>query len=206
MATAAAVNTPAERARQARILQAAAALLAAEGEQGLQMKQLAQKADVALATLYRYFPSKDHVLGAIALERWKRAQQKIETTRYRGETAGERAGDMMVGQFRRVQRDPEYAAALERVANAPDRSTGEYMEGIREIAHQLLRAAVEQDGAAASEEQLHLLPIVMSACGGAINHWLAGTLSADQTRAEIRTASRLLDLPTEIIRRYLWDD
>ena len=206
MAAAAAVNTPAERARQARILQAAATLLATEGEQGLQMKQLAQKAEVALATLYRYFPSKDHVLGAVALERWRRALQKIETTHYQGATPGERAGDMMIGQFRRVQRDPEYASALERVANAPDRSTGEYMEGIKQIAHQLARAAVEQDGNPLTEEQLHVLPIVMSACGGAINNWLAGTLSADQTRAQIRASSRLLDLPPKIIRQYLWID
>lgn len=28
----------------------------------LQMKDLAQRADVSLATLYRYFPAKDHVL------------------------------------------------------------------------------------------------------------------------------------------------
>jgi AcrR family transcriptional regulator len=206
MATAAVVNTPAERARQARILQAAATLLAAEGEQGLQMKQLAQKADVALATLYRYFPSKDHVLGAIALERWKVALQKIETTRYRGQTPGERAGDLMLGQFRRVQRDPEYAAALERVANAPDRSTGEYMDGIRQIASLLVRTAIEQDGTPITEEQQNMLSMVMSACGGAINAWLAGTLSADQTRSEIQAAARLFDLPPEIIRQYLWID
>lgn len=206
MATAAVVNTPAERARQARILQAAQALLASEGEQGLQMKQLAQKSEVALATLYRYFPSKDHVLGAIALERWKQALQKIETTRYRGDTAGERAADMMVGQFRRVQRDPEYAAALERVANAPDRSTGEYMDGIRQIAMQMLQAAVEQGATPISDEQRHVMPMMMSVCSGAINHWLAGTLSADQTRAQIRAAGRLFDLPAEIIRQYLWLD
>lgn len=206
MATAATVNTPAERARQARILQAAQTLLAAEGEQGLQMKQLAQKAEVALATLYRYFPSKDHVLGAIALERWKQALQKIETTRYRGDTPGERVADMMVGQFRRVQRDPEYAAALERVANAPDRSTGEYMDGIQRIATQMLQAAVEQDGTPMTDEQRQVLPMMMSTWGGAINHWLAGTLSADQTRAQIRAAGRLFDLPAEIIREYLWLD
>ena len=206
MTTAATVTTPAERARQARILQAAQVLLAAEGEQGLQMKQLAQKADVALATLYRYFPSKDHVLGAIALERWKRALQKIDSIRYSGETAGDRVGDMMVREFRRVQREPEMAAALERVANAPDRSTGEYMEGIRQIAMQLVQVAIEQDGPAISEEQRRVLPIAMSACNGAVSHWLAGTLSADQTRAQIRAAGRLFDLPPEIIRRYLWID
>jgi AcrR family transcriptional regulator len=181
-------------------------MLAQEGEQGLQMKQLAQRADVALATLYRYFPSKDHVLGAIALERWKRASQRIEALHFDGDTPGERAGEMMVQEFRRVQRDPEIAAALERVANAPDRSTSEYMEGIRSIALQFIQAAIEQGGASITAEQLQMLPIFMAASGGAINHWLAGVLSADQARAQIRASARLFDLPVDVVRVYLWVD
>ena len=36
------------------------------------MKELSQRADVSLATLYRYFPAKDHVLLAITLSRYER--------------------------------------------------------------------------------------------------------------------------------------
>src|SRR5882672_5123713 len=70
-------RTRAERDRRARVVHAAEAMLAQDGEHGLQMKQLAERAELALATLYRYFPSKDHVLGAIALERQRRALQRI---------------------------------------------------------------------------------------------------------------------------------
>jgi AcrR family transcriptional regulator len=206
MAASAPMTTPAERARQARILETAQTMLAQEGEQGLQMKQLAQRADVALATLYRYFPSKDHVLGAIALERWKRAAQRIDALNFDGETPGERAGEMMVREFHRVQREPEIAAALGRVANAPDRSTSEYMEGIRRIALRLVQAAIEQGGAAITPEQLQMLPIFMAASLGATNHWLAGVLSADQARAQIRASARLFDLPAAVVRDYLWVD
>jgi AcrR family transcriptional regulator len=206
MASKGLVTTPREQARQARILEAAQTMLAQEGEQGLQMKQLAQRADVALATLYRYFPSKDHVLGAIALERWKRASQRIEALDFDGDTPGERAGEMMVREFHRVQRDPEIAAALERVANTPDRSTSEYMDGIRRIALRLVQAAIERGGATITAEQLQMLPIFMAASGGAINHWLAGVISAAQARAQIRAAARLFDLPAAVVREYLWVD
>ena len=37
-------------------------MLSAGGEDALQMKELSQRADVSVATLYRYFPAKDHVL------------------------------------------------------------------------------------------------------------------------------------------------
>jgi AcrR family transcriptional regulator len=203
MAVAATLNTPAERERHARILQTAEAMLA-QGD--LQMKTLAHRADVALATLYRYFPSKDHVLGAIALERHRRALQRLDNTQFEGDTAGKRAGDMMVREFRSVQREPEMAAALGRITSRPDRSTSEYMEGIRQIMVETILAAVEQDGQTASDEQRRVLPIFMAATSGAINHWLSGLLSAAETRAQIRTAGRLFDLPAEIMREYLWID
>jgi AcrR family transcriptional regulator len=46
-------STPAQHGRRDRILESAAAILAAGGEDALQMKELAQRADVSLATLYR---------------------------------------------------------------------------------------------------------------------------------------------------------
>ena len=73
-------STPAQHGRHDRILEAATAMLAAGGEDALQMKELSQRADVSLATLYRYFPAKDHVLLAITLSRYERA-----LTRVRGE-------------------------------------------------------------------------------------------------------------------------
>jgi len=60
-------STPAQHGRRDRILETATVILNAGGEDALQMKELAQRADVSLATLYRYFPAKDHVLLAITL-------------------------------------------------------------------------------------------------------------------------------------------
>ena len=49
-----------------RILNAALALMARQGVQRLGMAQIADAAGVARGTLYRYFPSRDHVLAAAA--------------------------------------------------------------------------------------------------------------------------------------------
>jgi AcrR family transcriptional regulator len=203
MALAETPRTPAERERQERILRAAEGMLIQDGEHGLQMKELARRADVALATVYRYFPSKDHVLGAIALERHQRALQRIDGIEFEGDTAGKRVGDMMVREFRSVQREPEMAAALERITSRPDRSTSEYLEGIRDIMQQTIVAALEQRGGPMTAEQRQVLPIFMAAASGAVNHWLSGILSADQARAQIRAGARLFDLPPEIVREYL---
>jgi AcrR family transcriptional regulator len=196
-------RTRAERDRYSRIIHAAEAMLAQDGEHGLQMKQLAERADIALGTLYRYFPSKDHVLGAIALERQRRALARIDSIPLMGDTAGARAGDLMVRQFRAVQREPELATALQRVSSAPDRATSEYVDEISQLMEELVLAAIAQRGAPATEEQRSLLPIVLAASVGAFNRWLSGVLSAEDARAQIRVAARLLDLPGEIVRTHV---
>ncbi len=47
------------------IVQAGRELLAAEGERSLTTNRIAERAGVSIGSLYRYFPNKDAVLGAI---------------------------------------------------------------------------------------------------------------------------------------------
>src|SRR3954449_13030762 len=56
-------ETPAAQvARRERILDAAVELASEGGWDAVQMREVADRADVALGTLYRYFPSKVHLL------------------------------------------------------------------------------------------------------------------------------------------------
>src|SRR3954452_5729150 len=55
-------ETPSQRARRERILTAALDLATEGGFDAVQMREVADRADVALGTLYRYFPSKVHLL------------------------------------------------------------------------------------------------------------------------------------------------
>lgn len=187
------------------ILQIADAIFAQDGEQRLQMKDLARRASVSLATLYQQFPSKDHLLGAIALERQRRVAAQLRRTPPEGRTAGERAGEIMMQELRTVQNHPEMAAALQRVANVPDRSTSEYISGIRAAMEEMVLAAIADGGAPATREQLEVLPIFLSACAGAMNGWLSGILSVEQARGQIRVAQRLFDLPPETVAEHLLD-
>ena len=191
------------RDRQARILQIAESIFSQEGEQGLQMKDLASKAGTSLATLYGHFPSKDHVLGAIAFARQHRVASRFDPTTLVGATAGERAGEIMRAEFRTVQRHPEMAVALQRVSNAPDRSTSEYVAGVRSALMQMVLAAIASTGTPATPEQHQILPIFLSTCSGAMNGWLSGILSVDEAHAQIVMAERLIDLPGDVARRYV---
>ncbi len=61
-------TTEAQRERRRRIVLAAIALLDARTYDEIQMRDVAEQADVALGTLYRYFPSKEQLFAHVLLE------------------------------------------------------------------------------------------------------------------------------------------
>ena len=74
------LGSAAQRERRARILDAAVALAAKGGFEQMQMRAVAERADVALGTLYRYFPSKIHLLVSGLAREFERASP--ETSRW----------------------------------------------------------------------------------------------------------------------------
>lgn len=55
-------RTPSQKERRARIIAATLELLDESGPQALQMREVTSRSGVALATVYRYFPSKDYLV------------------------------------------------------------------------------------------------------------------------------------------------
>jgi TetR/AcrR family transcriptional regulator, cholesterol catabolism regulator len=69
--------TSGQLARRARIIEAVIDLIAAVGADAVQMRDVAARSGVALATVYRYFSSKEQLLAA-ALQDWqKRLTRRI---------------------------------------------------------------------------------------------------------------------------------
>ena len=63
--------TSGQLARRAKIIEAVVDLIGDVGADAVQMRDVAQRSGVALATVYRYFSSKEHLLAA-ALEDWQK--------------------------------------------------------------------------------------------------------------------------------------
>src|ERR1700693_3819680 len=66
----------AQRERRKRILDATLALASKGGYEAVQMRTVAERADVALGTLYRYFPSKIHLLVSALGREFERIDAK----------------------------------------------------------------------------------------------------------------------------------
>jgi len=173
-------------------------MLAAGGEDALQMKDLSQRAGVSLATLYRYFPAKDHVLLAILLSRYSTALARVTAEIPPGGTARERVTRHLLRELRAEQREPRLTAALSRVISETSRSYSETIERVEHLHLQMLEH-VAGAGLPVSAEQRELLPVVQAIFGTATRRWLAGVASPARARFEIRVGCRLLDLPDDVV-------
>src|ERR1700709_1848598 len=83
-------GSSAQRERRKRILDATLALASKGGYEAVQMRSVAERADVALGTLYRYFPSKIHLLVSALARELERTQERTERIPMPGDTPFDR--------------------------------------------------------------------------------------------------------------------
>jgi AcrR family transcriptional regulator len=187
-------STPAQHDRYQRMLQVATSMLAGGGEDALQMKDLAERAVVSLATLYRYFPSKDHLLLAISRARYENALRRVRNEAPRGASAQERITRHFLREFRAEQRDQRLTAALTRVLTDTRPEYAPLIGQVQEI-HRAIIEYVAAAGGPVSDELSRRLRIADDVFGAATRRWLAGVSSAAEARFEIRVGCYLLADP-----------
>src|SRR6266568_3909150 len=79
-------SSAAQRERRQRILDATLALASRGGYDAVQMRAVADRAGVALGTLYRYFPPKIHLLVSGLAREFERNQEKLDRIAIPGDT------------------------------------------------------------------------------------------------------------------------
>lgn len=137
-----------QRARRDRIVETAVELLGTDDYEKIHMRLVADRAGVALGTLYRYFPSKER-LFATALNRWAETfQQSYERTIRSSESEPaqrvRRTMHVALKAFERnprffgllmalqVSDDPEVAALYERYTGTTSNVVRDALDGIDE--------------------------------------------------------------------------
>src|SRR5438309_4036969 len=108
------LGSSAQRDRRKRILDATLALASKGGYEAVQMRTVAERADVALGTLYRYFPSKIHLLVSALARELERVQDRTERATIPGDTPFDRLMFVLSRITRGLQRDPQLTEAMTR--------------------------------------------------------------------------------------------
>ncbi|SHN75797.1 TetR/AcrR family transcriptional regulator [Cryptosporangium aurantiacum] len=99
---------PWQLARRERIIDAALAVLRQQEYERIQIRDVAEAADVARATLYRYFASKDH-LYACVLQKWSALDRPDPALRQA--TAEDRVRTWIHRLIRAFEREPSFFRA-----------------------------------------------------------------------------------------------
>jgi TetR/AcrR family transcriptional regulator, cholesterol catabolism regulator len=195
-------ETPVQQARYDRVIAAATEVLSAGGQEAVQMKDLAQRAGVSLATLYRYFPAKDYVLLAVALSRYQAAWRRVSAEAPRGDTVRERVLAHLMREFRAEQRNQRLTAALAAAMTGGGRSYSSIIEAAEHTHARIVRHVAAGSGPL-SEQQEKLLTVVLDIKGAATRRWLAGTYSVADAEAQIEIGCQLLELPDDVVDEEL---
>ena len=119
--------TPEQQVRRRRLIDAAFELGAAGGYDAVHMRDVAATANVALATIYRNFSSKDHLLAAATSEWTGRLRDRVAQRPPRGGTPPEQMIDVLDRACATMERQPRLSKALVRAMASPDagvRSSG----------------------------------------------------------------------------------
>ncbi len=189
MATVTVREPAAQRARRERILDATVALASRGGYDAVQMRAVAEDADVALGTLYRYFPSKVHLLVS-ALERDLETAEPL-TRDCTGVTAAERVTALLALTTARMQQEPRLTEALTRAFMFADSSARDEIRAVSRLLVTMLSRAI-RPGADPTPEDLAVAGVIRDVWLAALVGWVTGrTTAADVTRS-LETAVRLL--------------
>lgn len=117
--------TVAQRERRQRIIEAGLALLRTQDHSQIQMRDVAERADVALGTVYRYFQSKDHLFAEVLAAWARRLRTNVERRPLRGSTNAERLTDVLHRSVRAFQVWPQLARVVMALESSSDPFTQE---------------------------------------------------------------------------------
>src|SRR5262245_30546401 len=117
--------TKSQVARRQRVIRAAMELGAEGGYDAVQMRDVAQRGQVALGTIYRYFSSKDHLLAAALVEWVNDLEQRVSLRPPKGNTIADNMVDILRRATRAMEKEPELSAAVVTALSSPDPQVAE---------------------------------------------------------------------------------
>jgi AcrR family transcriptional regulator len=183
-------GSAAQRDRRRRILEATLQLASKGGYEAVQMRTVAERAEVALGTLYRYFPSKIHLLvSALALE-LEQIQEKLERKPIPGDTAHERMQFVLARVTRAMQREPLLAEAMTRAFMFADPSASAEVNAVARLMEEMFTRAMH-DGEPTADDRAKAR-VIGDVWLSNLVAWVTRRASANDVANHLELASRLL--------------
>ena len=190
MVTSAEALTKSQAARRQRVLVAALELGADGGYDAVQMRDIAASAEVALGTIYRYFPSKDALLAAAMVEWMEDLERRVTTKAPRGDTTSARVFDVLRRAIATMERQPKLAEAVITALTSDDREAGGASIATTDVMQRVMLRAFPEDIDPETEAAIaKVLGHVWFSC---LVAWSNGVGDLTWVSEELETATHLL--------------
>ena len=186
------LGSAAQRERRKRILDATLALASKGGYDAVQMRAVAERADVALGTLYRYFPSKIHLLVSGLIREFEQTKEKLDKRPIPGDTPADRIIYVLNKVTKTMQREPLLTEAITRAFMFADPSAASEVNAVAALLEQLLTNAMH-DGEPTGDERA-----IARVIGDV---WLSNLVAWVTRRASAADVSRQLELAARLLLR-----
>ena len=192
-------GSAAQRDRRRRILEATIALASQGGFEAVQMRTVADRADVALGTLYRYFPSKVHLLVSALARELEQINEALDRKQVPGDTAADRVMHVLGRTTRSLQKDPNLTEALTRAFMFADASVAAEIDVVARLVGRMLTQAMHAprgaDGAEQSPapaQEAAVAKVIGDVWLASLVQWVTGRASAADVETSLDVAVRLL--------------
>jgi TetR/AcrR family transcriptional regulator, cholesterol catabolism regulator len=184
-------GSAAQRERRKRILDATLALASKGGYEAVQMRTVAEHADVALGTLYRYFPSKIHLLVSGLAREFERAQERLDRgAPIPGDTPYDRMLYVLGRVTRSMQRDPLLIEAMTRAFMFADPSAASEVNAVAKLMEDMLTKTMHEGEPTADERAI--ARIIGDVWLSNLVAWVTSRASTSEVASHLELAARLL--------------
>jgi AcrR family transcriptional regulator len=151
---------------------------------------VAEQANVALGTLYRYFPSKIHLLVSGLAREFERTQEKLDRTSIPGDTPYQRMIFVLGRMTRTMQRDPLLTEAMTRAFMFADPSAASEVNTVAALMERILIRAMHEGEPTADDAAI--ARIIGDVWLSSLVAWVTRRASANDVTSHLELAARLL--------------
>lgn len=181
--------TRAQQARRDRIIDAGLALLGERDFDKIQVKDVAEEANVALGTLYHYFSSKEHLFAEV-LVRWAGTlRTNISRNPLRGTTDAQRLTQVINRSVRAFQRQPSLARLVATLETSADPYATEILDRLAETTNDVYVGAIHDVDPDTAQRIVSVVDAVLAA---RLRAWVAGRISIAAVSDDLTDAIGLL--------------
>jgi TetR/AcrR family transcriptional regulator, cholesterol catabolism regulator len=151
---------------------------------------VAERSDVALGTLYRYFPSKIHLLVSALARELARTQDRTARTAVPGETPFERSMFILSRMTKAMQRDPQLTEAMTRAFMFADATAAAEVDTVGRLMDRMIARALTD--AEPNDEQLAIARVISDV-------WLSNLVAWVTRRASAQDVATRLELTISLL-------